>query len=68
MLTGDFFSGPRLLLSVVLVLGLFSNSAQSPSGDSPQPSTMGWKIKFDESVPRIHRQECVSGSLWRQTL
>ncbi len=50
MLTHERFAGPGLLLSVVLVFGLFSNSAaQNPAGSSPKPSTTGWKIKFDES-------------------
>ena len=51
MFTRERFAGPRLLLSAVLVSGLFSTcTAQDPSGGSP-PSTTGWKIKFDGSGP-----------------
>ena len=50
MLTSLHLTGSRLLLSVVLVSVLFSTcAAQNPSVSSAQPSTAGWKIKFDES-------------------
>jgi len=41
---------PQLLLSVVLVSGLFLTGAvRDRLDDTSQPATKGWKIKFDES-------------------
>ncbi len=41
---------PQLLLSVVLVSGLFLIGAvRDRLDDTSQPATKGWKIKFDES-------------------
>jgi PQQ-like domain len=43
-------SGPQLLISLLLLSGLFSTgSARSLAGETPRPATTGWKIKFDES-------------------